>query len=92
MTQASIFTSIEARKKILPTIGTLQRQVYDYLCQRGDLGATDEEIQKSLDMNPNTQRPRRVELQRAGEVVDSGRTRKTQSGRSAAVWVTKENA
>lgn len=33
---------------------------------------------------------RRVEGVEAGRVVDSGRTRKTRSGRNAAVWVCRE--
>jgi hypothetical protein len=49
-------------------------------------GGTDEELQDALGMNPNTQRPRRIELVERGLVRDSGRTRKTKSGRRATVW------
>lgn len=55
-------------------------------------GATDEEVQDATDMNPNTQRPRRIELVIAGLVEDSGQTRKTRSGTQAVVWVAKEDA
>ena len=62
-------------------------RVYALLRRQGTTGATDEEMQTSLEMNPNTQRPRRTELVKAGLVVDSGVTRPTVSGRSATVWV-----
>jgi hypothetical protein len=49
-------------------------------------------MQSSLPMNPNTQRPRRVELVQGLWVVDSGRTRKTMGGDEAVVWVATEFA
>jgi hypothetical protein len=48
--------------------------------------ATDEEIQDFLSMNPSTERPRRIELWKAGLIEDSGHTRQTKSGRAAAIW------
>lgn len=67
------------------TLNTLQRSVVAYLRQAGDHGATDEEMQLGLGMNPSTQRPRRIELVRRGLVVEAG-TRKTRSGRYATAW------
>lgn len=54
-------------------------------------GLTDEELQDVLNMNPSTQRPRRIELcdMEPALVKDSGRTRKTRSGRNAVVWVAR---
>lgn len=66
-------------------LNALHRQVLAFLRQRGDLGATDEEMQLGIPMAPSTQRPRRVELARRGLLVEAG-TRKTSSGRSACVW------
>jgi hypothetical protein len=43
-------------------------------------------MQAELQMQGSTQRPRRVELVRAGLVVDSGLRRRTFAGRSAVVW------
>jgi hypothetical protein len=54
--------------------------------QQSNNGRTDEEIQRMLKLNPSTQRPRRIELVQSGMVRDSGRTRKTASGRAATVW------
>jgi hypothetical protein len=60
-------------------------KVLDYLRSHPG-GATDEEITRGLAMNPSTQRPRRVELCAMGEVVDTGRLRRVQSGQKATVW------
>jgi hypothetical protein len=77
-------TSEAAAQAIKPTRVSLQQQVLNCLRVHD---ATDEEIQSVLRLNPSTQRPRRIELVNQGLVVDSGRTRKTKSGRNAVVWM-----
>jgi hypothetical protein len=77
-------TSKAAAGQIETTTGELRARVLAHLKACG--GATDEETQDALGMAQNTERPRRVELVRAGRVIDSGETRKTKSGRSAVVW------
>jgi predicted ArsR family transcriptional regulator len=67
-----------------PTLNAMQRRVLELL-QATPEGLTDEEMQTRLGMNPSTQRPRRIELERRGLVVEAG-TRKTASGRNASVW------
>jgi transcription initiation factor IIE alpha subunit len=62
----------------------MQRRVLELL-QATPEGLTDEEMQTRLEMNPSTQRPRRIELARRGMVVEAG-TRRTSSGRMAVVW------
>lgn len=47
---------------------------------------TDEEIQHSLRMNPNSERPRRVELVEKGLVEACHPTKHTESGREAMLW------
>ena len=69
-----------------PKAGT-QRQRVLAMLQCLPAGATDEEMQIALKMNPSTQRPRRIELVAAGLAQDSGITRTTRSGRRAVVWV-----
>ena len=71
--------------------GTLRAKVRDFIADLGGYGATDEEVQNALNLSGNTVRPRRRELEKAGHVVDSGRTRATQSGRQAVVWIAKGN-
>ena len=80
-------TSQEAACAIEPRAATLRRAVLECIRAAGDGGRTDEEVQDELGMNPSTERPRRIECERMGLVRDSGRTRKTKSGRNAVVWV-----
>ena len=77
-------TSKAAAKEIEPHMTDLQRQLLTWLRNNGP--ATDREMQGWIPMDPNTQRPRRVELVRLGLVRDTGEKRKTRSGRSAVVW------
>jgi hypothetical protein len=63
----------------------LREKVHAYLKARPE-GATDEEISIDLKLQSDTARPRRRELQLAGLVIDSGRTRKTTNNRNAVVW------
>jgi hypothetical protein len=79
-------TSVAAAEAIKPSTTTLRARVLRYLRECGAVGATDEEMQSDLHMNPSTQRPRRGELVDMGAVRDSGRTRLTRSGRKATVW------
>jgi hypothetical protein len=79
-------TSAAAADSIGPkTLNALQVKVLRFLETCGAFGATDEEMQLALGMNPSTQRPRRIELARRGLVVKCG-TRRTASGRNADVW------
>lgn len=79
-------TSVAAGERIREDAGTLRGRVLAYIRGAAERGATDEEMQAALDMNPSTQRPRRGELVEAGLVMDSGITRPTKSGRQATVW------
>jgi hypothetical protein len=74
-----------------PNAGTQRWRVLDILRDNpiSDRGLTDHEMQVLLDMNPSTQRPRRIELVGQGFVADSGRTRLTPSGKRAVVWMAK---
>lgn len=65
-------------------LNQMHRDLLAYLATQPD-GATDEDMQTALAMNPSTQRPRRIELVRRGLVVKVGE-HKTRSGRRAAAW------
>lgn len=80
-------TSVAAAESIKCRIGPLHKAIVDFLTGAQNVGATDEELQACLNMNPNTQRPRRRELELSGVIKASGQTRKTKSGRQAVVWV-----
>ena len=85
-------TSYLTAQQISAYSPNLRTRVLAFLMRRGGHGATDEEIQDALDMNPSTERPRRVELVDAGFVRDSGETRPTHSGNGAVVWEATEDA
>ena len=76
----------EAAALILPTTSKARRQVLLYFADRGDRGATDQEVQRALGMRADSQRPRRRELVVLDFVTDSTHTRPTASGRQARVW------
>ena len=76
-----------AAGRIAGHAGTLRAAVLAMLRDRGEGGATDQEIQDALRLPSNTQIPRRWELVNAGAVVASGRRRKTRSNCPATVWV-----
>ena len=84
-------TSYEASLAILDSANTLRASVYRAIKTADKEGATDEELQFRLQMNPSTQRPRRVELVEMGVVKDSGMTRKTASNRNAVVWIASKS-
>lgn len=81
-------TSAAAADGIRSGSARLRQQVLDLL-RASPGGLTDEAIQGQLEMNPSTERPRRVELVALGLVVDSGRVGRTASGRSAVLWVAR---
>lgn len=79
-------TSRDAAKAIEPDLNRLEQEVLDFIRKQGVRGATDEEVQRGLDMNPSTQRPRRVDLVKYGLVVAAEMKRRTTRGRKAQVW------
>ncbi len=84
-------TSIEARAKIEPKIGSLRRKVYELFINRGLAGLTDNEIEKYLHLDGNTVRPIRGSLVTDGFVIDSGTTRNNEKGNRCIVWRYAEN-
>jgi transcription initiation factor IIE alpha subunit len=84
-------TSIEARAKIEPKIGSLRRKVYELFINRGLTGLTDNEIEKYLHLDGNTVRPIRGSLVTDGFVIDSGTTRDNEKGNRCIVWRYAEN-
>ena len=83
-------TSIAAAEDIGASASSLRALVYQFLKDRGSRGATDEEVYSALDLNPSTERPRRVELVDRKLVEDSGVKRATRSGMAATVWIARQ--
>ena len=80
--QAHSVTSRLAAESVAAKAPALRELVYEALKSRP---MTDEQIATTLNMSPNTARPRRVELVKAGRVVEVGKSI-TASGRSAVLW------
>lgn len=76
-------TSKAAGRQIEAPRTSLRDRVLECIREHGPL--TDEEIQQRTGMNPSTQRPRRIELMRAGLIVEAG-VKPTASGRKAVAW------
>jgi hypothetical protein len=74
----------------------LRERIFETIKKAGDRGLTDREIQKKLNLGPNSVRPRRVELWKAGRV----KIKRTHEGnpayrnlgtrQTATVWVVGE--
>jgi hypothetical protein len=61
------------------TLNRLQRQVLAVIAA-ASAGLTDEEIQLHTGMNPSTERPRRIELERRGFITQAGPGRRAAGG------------
>ena len=83
-------TSLEARAKIEPQIGTLRRKVYELFINRGMYGATDQEVERYLHFDGNTVRPIRGSLVKDGFIIDTGTTRQNEKGNACIVWRSSE--
>jgi hypothetical protein len=68
----------------------LRRRVLEAIALGGMLGRTCDEVEMLLGMPHQTASARVHELAKRGDIVDSGRTRKTRSGRAAIVWQVRE--
>lgn len=80
-------TSRTAADRIGIAAKALRAKVLDYIVERGNAGATDDEGEAVLGIKSQTYTPRRGELVKLGLVIDSGARRPTTSGRAAVVWV-----
>lgn len=79
-------TSHAAALRALPCTGTGKARVLARLQEVHPAGLTDEELQRQLNMGPNTCRPRRVDLVREGWVEDSGERVPSSTGSPSIVW------
>lgn len=82
-------TRRRARMQSLPAAPQQRSLVLSAIKQSAD-GLTDEEGAERLGIESNSYRPRRKELEQAGLIRPSGRTRETRRGRKAVVWIASE--
>ncbi len=83
----AVDTRAAAAAAIAPMKPSMLRQVFDFVTNRGERGATDEEIAAALEMRESTARARRVDLRDSGQIRDSGRRRRSCSGRLCVIWI-----
>jgi len=82
-------TSHEAAEKITPHLGTIDDAIYKALLEVGERGATSDEIVKMTDIKYRSVTPRLKPMCKKGFVVDSGETKRGDSGRQQIIWVAK---
>ena len=86
-------TSLEAFDAFKPKAKDMGRRIVSYLESCGAEGATDEEMDIAFDtVATRSNRPTRNALTKRKVLVNSGKRRKTRSGRQAIVWVLQQYA
>lgn len=80
-------TSVGAAESMKPHVGLQRERIRQFIQDRDTFGATRQEVELALDIPGNSVRPRWNELAKAGEIKNSGTTRKTESRREADVFV-----
>lgn len=80
-------TSKQAAERHLPRSGTKRHRIFDMIRDRGETGATDDEIEQTLELLHQSASAGRNTLATDGWIVDSGQRRPTRSGNPAIVWV-----
>ena len=84
-------TSRPAARRVAPSAASLGSRILNFIRSRGRHGATDAELYTQFRVTgESTLRPRRIALRDRGEIIDSGKRRKTASGNAATVWVVAE--
>lgn len=76
-----------AHRSIVASKGALRRRVVSFVRERGERGATVDEIEVALGLSHQTVSARVTEAKADGDLVLSGERRPTRSGRGAAVLV-----
>jgi hypothetical protein len=80
-------TSIAAKIKTEPRMGSNRARVNQYIIDQMEVGATDQEIQAALRMSGDTLRPTRLSLLKDGLIYESGKLRKNANGNECIVWM-----
>lgn len=81
------FTSQAAAESVRPCVKSQAARVWGFIDSQGERGATDKEIQAGLQMDGNSQRPRRVWLMRNGFVKPKGAPCEHVVRERSIVWI-----
>ena len=79
-------TSKAAADRMIPHSGSIKRRVYQFLTERGNRGATDDEIEVQLRLKHQTASAGRRSLELAGAVEKTDSKRPTRTGRLGYVY------
>lgn len=82
-------TQEQAAARIKWRVTGMRQTIYRMIKEAGERGATDDEIQRALDIEGSTERPRRRELEIAGHIVNAEKVRANSRGNNETVWVVK---
>ena len=80
-------TSVAALIKSAPNRESNRGKVLQFIIDRQERGATDQEMQAGLNMAGDTLRPARLSLAKDNLIYDSGRTRQNEKGNECIIWV-----
>jgi hypothetical protein len=80
-------TEHKAAQRRLPGWGTQCGLLLRSIVERGHDGYTQNEMERIPGIRTNAHRTRKNDLEDMGLVMDSGRTRKTETGTDAIVWI-----
>lgn len=83
-------TAEYAKWSVMPKTGSQRLAVLEFIIDRGETGATHQEIFQQLHLSYSAATTRSQELEQGGWIVDSGRRRDTIAGNPAIVWVLSE--
>jgi hypothetical protein len=83
-------TSKAAADSVAECAGNLRNKVLTCIADTGAAGSTCDEIEQALQLRHQTCSARIVELVNAGKILKTDRTRRTRSGRAAAVYTVKK--
>lgn len=80
-------TSQAAAKSVAHAVSFIEDRIVEHVRACGANGATAEETATALELRTQTCSARFSEMRESGRLIDSGRTRRTSSGRAAVVWI-----
>jgi hypothetical protein len=72
-------------------VASKKEQILSFILQRGQAGATLDEVESELGLPHQTVGPRMRELALAAVIICNGAVRATRRGRNALVWVAGNN-
>ena len=82
--QRHSLTSLEAALSMQPHLHRMEKEIMELFTVLEVNGWTDAELIEEF--RTQSARPRRIKLVQLGLLKDSGRTRRTRTGRKAVVW------